>query len=104
MQRSGVLTVKGTQYYSAPKMFDAGVLRSGEAILLRREPGNPYDANAVEVLLARGSVKLGHLSKRVAPKYADLIKFGGIDHAEIKTASCNSGMVAIEVCVSYKLN
>jgi group I intron endonuclease len=104
MQRSAVLTVKGTKYYSASKMFESGALRPGEAILLRREPSNTYDMNAVEVILERGSAKIGHLSKIVAPKYTDMIKVGSVDNAKIKSVSRTGDAVSIEICVSYRVS
>lgn len=42
--------------------------KEGVPINLRRNPENPYDANAIEVRL--GDEMLGHLSKEVAAKLA----------------------------------
>ena len=38
----------GFQYHEAPLWFDD--MKTGDALVLRREPGNPYDSRAVQVL------------------------------------------------------
>ena len=50
--------VAGTRYYEADRVVPALVF--GESLVLRREPDNPYDALAIEILTRTGS-KLGYV-------------------------------------------
>lgn len=52
--------VAGVAYYQAMTLKDR--LRPGDPLLLRREPDNPYDGNAIVVLDARGR-KLGYVPR-----------------------------------------
>lgn len=45
---------------------------AGEHILIRREPGNPYDSNAIRVDNVAG-VQIGHIPRKVAEKLAKYI-------------------------------
>lgn len=64
LQLYGCLDTKivGTQYYR-------GLATSGEYILMRREPGNPYDSNAIRIDNVQGQ-QIGHIPKRIAQKLA----------------------------------
>lgn len=54
--------IVGVQYYR-------GYANPGEQILMRREPGNPYDSNAIRVdNVAR--TQIGHIPRRIAAKLA----------------------------------
>lgn len=57
--------VVGVQYYH-------GFATKGERILLRREPGNPYDGNAIRIDNMRGE-QIGHIPKTKAAKLAKYI-------------------------------
>jgi hypothetical protein len=52
--------VNGTKHYDAPTCRDA--LAPGARLTLRREPSNPYDDRAIEVLTAAGQ-KLGYVPR-----------------------------------------
>jgi len=54
--------VAGFQYYDGMKEEVAETLREGAELVLRREPGNPHDENAIEVLTLEG-FKLGYLPR-----------------------------------------
>lgn len=56
--------------------------RPGERLLLKREPRNQYDRNAVAVFRANGE-QLGYLSKRDAPGIAAVMDRGVALHAHI---------------------
>ena len=43
----------------------SGIFSPGETVSLERDPSNPYDANAVKVLLADGSM-LGYVAREMA--------------------------------------
>jgi len=60
----GALETKivGCQYYR-------GFASRGEVILTRREPGNPYDSNAIRIDNVNGQ-QIGHIPKRIAEKLA----------------------------------
>lgn len=57
-------------------------LAIGDALELRREPDNPYDANAVAVYDSKG-LKLGFLPRRSNPPVAKLMDEGRSVTAEI---------------------
>ncbi|HQP98999.1 MAG TPA: HIRAN domain-containing protein [bacterium] len=50
----------GYPYYEADRALPA--LKNGSALVLRREPENPFDRNAVEVLTEDG-IKLGYIPR-----------------------------------------
>ncbi|CAK4031216.1 related to helicase-like transcription factor [Lecanosticta acicola] len=54
--------VVGVQYYR-------GYANSGEQILIRREPSNPYDSNAIRVDDVQGT-QIGHIPRGMASKLA----------------------------------
>ncbi|TKA27402.1 hypothetical protein B0A50_05014 [Salinomyces thailandicus] len=54
--------IVGVQHYR-------GMASPGEHILMRREPGNPYDSNAIRVDNVAGQ-QIGHIPRRVAQKLA----------------------------------
>ncbi|KAF8893981.1 SNF2 family N-terminal domain-containing protein [Infundibulicybe gibba] len=57
--------VVGIQYYT-------GLVGSGEAVMLVREPANPYDRNAIQVKNI-GNTQVGHLPRTVVSKLAPLL-------------------------------
>ncbi len=54
--------VAGIQYYSGLSLVDAGYIAEGQRLILRREPDNPYDWNAIEVFTERGD-KVGYIPR-----------------------------------------
>ncbi len=56
-------------------------LREGQQLMLKREPNNEYDRNAIAVCtigkLFRGARQLGYLSEELAGDYAPLLDAGG---------------------------
>ena len=65
--------VAGTAYYDAEAVADR--LRPGQRLALRRQPGNRYDALAIEVVGPRGR-KLGYVPRRHNEMPARLIDAG----------------------------
>ncbi|WP_051286393.1 HIRAN domain-containing protein [Megalodesulfovibrio gigas] len=65
--------IAGLAYYAAAEALTV----EGEppALTLRREPGNPYDALAIEVLTADGK-KLGYVPRKINPILARLMDAG----------------------------
>ena len=65
--------VAGTAYYEARRV--RGDLRPGEALVLRREPGNAYDDLAIEVFTGKGA-KLGYVPRVDNEPFARLMDAG----------------------------
>lgn len=65
--------VAGTGYYDAPRVRVD--LRPGEALVLRREPGNAHDELAIEVFTGAGA-KLGYVPQADNEPFARLIDAG----------------------------
>jgi len=63
--------IVGSGYYEGA-LTRVGALKSGERVLLQREPTNPHDKNAVAVFSEDG-VKLGHVPRTEAPTVAKAI-------------------------------
>ncbi|OCF32964.1 DNA repair protein Rad5 [Kwoniella heveanensis BCC8398] len=57
--------VVGVQYYR-------GLVGKGEYVMLRRQPNNQYDPNAVQVINA-GGTQVGHIPRAVAGRLAELM-------------------------------
>ncbi|MBS9777538.1 MAG: HIRAN domain-containing protein [Gammaproteobacteria bacterium] len=55
--------IHGSHYYDCLVLVKQGKLCVGEPVILRREPDNEYDKNAIEVL-TRNNMKLGYLPKK----------------------------------------
>lgn len=55
--------------------FYIGFATQGERVLIRREPGNPYDSNAIRIDNIQGQ-QIGHIARQVAAKIAKYIDNG----------------------------
>ena len=96
------LVVKGTRYYKAGELLLKGSLSSGVAIRLEHQPDNPHDRNAVAVLVRRTGAMLGHVSRDLAPKYAELVNSRKIIEATIANVSEERGYININIRVVYE--
>lgn len=67
------LHVAGTPYYDAQAAWEQ--LESGHRLGLRREPGNPHDEMAIEILTAE-ALKLGYIPRRLNEIPARLMDAG----------------------------
>lgn len=67
------LAVAGTWFHDYRRV--AAQLVLGERLVLRREPGNPHDANAIEIVRADGA-KLGYVPRRAAADLAPMLDAG----------------------------
>lgn len=65
--------VAGTAYYRAGAVLPT--LREGQTLILRRQPDNPFDPLAIEVLTAVGE-KLGFVPRAANPPYARMLDAG----------------------------
>lgn len=52
--------------------FYNGLASMGEQVMIKREPGNPYDSNAIRVNNVQGT-QIGHLPKTIAAKLAPFL-------------------------------
>lgn len=102
MKVSVNLVVKGTRHYKAGELLRKGSLSSGVAIRLEHQPDNPHDRNAVAVLVRRTGAMLGHVSRDLAPKYAELVSSGKIVEATIANVSEERGYININIQVVYE--
>ncbi|KAK0620314.1 RAD5-like protein [Immersiella caudata] len=69
--------IVGVRYYN-------GVATPGEHVILRREPGNPYDSNAIRVDNVFGH-QIGHIPRTIALKLAPYMDSGEVDVEGILT-------------------
>ncbi len=82
-----ILLLRGVQHYEGQKAYEAGRLKPGVSLKLRWEPDNPHDANAVVVLLASSSEKLGYISRKIASRYRDALVAKRITAAKVSKVS-----------------
>lgn len=68
------INVVGEQHYLAALQNKA--FAYGNAILLKPEPDNPYDPNAIAVYDADGKHKVGYIPKEDAPRLLNKMKRG----------------------------
>ena len=102
MKVTSKLSVKGISYYKADELLRKCSLPLGLPILLKHQPDNPYDKNAVAVLVKNTGAMLGHLPKEVAPKYAALINTGRVIETTIDNISKNGSYINIDIKVVYE--
>ena len=69
----------GFQYYQGKQLWDE--IRVGDALTLTREPGNPYDGNAVRV--EWNGHKLGYVPQRENRAVAQHMDRGGLVEARV---------------------
>ena len=88
------LWVAGTRYYQAAKVADR--LSEGQPLRLRRQPDNPHDKLAIEVLTEDG-VKLGYIPRHENAILARLMDAG--KHLKARVRCCKQEHAALEVRV-----
>lgn len=77
--------IVGVQYYR-------GLASPGEHVILRREPRNPYDSNAIKVENVRRE-QIGHIPRNVAAKLAKYL-----DQGLLTLEGCLSGSISTYDC------
>lgn len=73
---AGHVKVVGGQYN---QMWDArmdGLLNEGAWLMLRREPKNPFDCNAIQVFTKGAEAKVGYIAKEEALRLAPFMDIG----------------------------
>lgn len=120
----GVTSVPASAFMNCPNLTDIGIIeevelvgtqyegrieriehiQKGDTVTLVRERDNPYDASAIDVRSAEGS--LGHISDEFTARYAQLLESGKIKSegqiAEVtplskRSARCKNALVTISV-------
>ncbi len=120
----GVTSVPASAFMNCPNLTDIGIIeevelvgtqyegrieriehvQKGDTVTLVRERDNPYDANAIDVRSAEGS--LGHIGGEFTARYAQLLESGKIKSegqiAEVtplskRSARCKNALVTISV-------
>lgn len=71
----------------APLAIDASARGEALAVALRRNPDNPYDANAIEVHVPAIDAMVGHLPAGVAARLAPLMDQGARIGADVFTVA-----------------
>jgi len=62
-----LLRVKGAKYYHAEELIGSGDIFEGAPVILKPEPDNKYDKNAVAIY-SNTDEMIGHISKDIAAK------------------------------------
>ena len=101
MNINTVISIKGTTYYNASELYRNGSLSNGLSVHFECQPDNPYDSNAVAVMLKTGDM-LGYVSKELAPKYTKLIQSGKMSETTISKVKKNGQHIKIYIRVSYE--
>lgn len=64
--------IHGSHYYDCLSLLSQDKLSVGQPLILRRQPDNAYDENAIEILTQRG-VKLGYVPQKDNTVIANLL-------------------------------
>ena len=86
------LHVAGTPYYHAERL--AGRMRPGDRFTLRRQPDNPHDAHAIEVLGPKRR-KIGYVPRRFNKMPARLMDAGKQLSAQMTSIEKRGGWLRI---------
>ena len=71
-------SIAGWQYYQGEQVLQS--LRRGEVVILKPEPNNRYDPNAIEIFIERNQVevKLGYVPRSLASDINSRIEVGQV--------------------------
>jgi hypothetical protein len=89
--------VAGTIYHDADE--EAKSLKSGQQLVLKREPDNPHDDLAIEVLRQNGA-RLGYIPRNQNGVLARLMDAGKQICAEIRSCDVETPWTEIDIKVS----
>lgn len=73
----------------------AGLIE-GDSLILRREPGNQYDFNAIMVLQPESEIHLGYVAKEVAAELAPMMDEGREFRCTVEANMMKSVILKIE--------
>lgn len=83
--RAVTIKLKGARYYDAEAAHACGDLALSKSVLLKPEPNNRYDKNAVAVLSLSGKM-MGHISRDIAGKYKELVLLDQVVESSVYSA------------------
>lgn len=83
--RAVTIKLKGARYYDAEAAHACGDLALSKSVLLKPEPNNPHDKNAVAVFSNSGKM-LGHISRDIAGKYKELVLLDQVVESNVYSA------------------
>lgn len=90
----------GGQHHQLSAAITAGFIVEGTAVSLERQPDNPYDSNAVKVMLngtELGNLQLGYVKKNFAVDLSHHMDKGGMKFtARVAMVRANSLMLDVE--------
>jgi hypothetical protein len=95
--------VKGTSFYEADAEVSAKRARKDSVVILRRDPTNPYDSDAVRVLLAQNEAFLGHVPRKMSAQVSERILLGFVKKAFIRSVEREVGYLKIKVTYEFHL-
>lgn len=84
--------IRGTYHY--PGSVKGGDFSPGAEAILRREPSNPYDANAIAVYAGNATKRAGYVNKQRAGRLAPIID-SGVDIAAISLRGDGIGQESV---------
>lgn len=73
------------------ELSDGGMLNTGQRLLLKREPENPYDSNAIAILHPETMQQLGYIEKTLASQMVAKMNFGTRYAAEVSMVTGGTG-------------
>lgn len=88
--------IAGTGFYDAPRT--EGKLKSGQELVLIRQPDNPHDKLAIEVFTPDGK-KLGYVPRKDNTVIARLLDAGKIITAKITHLHCEAESEWVDITV-----
>ncbi len=96
--------VRGTKYYDAKALVHEGRLRAGTPLLLKHQPDNPHDGNAVQVIEAETGRMLGHLPREHAMLVGNRLRRGQITHVRVSSVERMTLYPKIRICITYSIS
>ena len=91
------IKIRGVYFYKGKDLLQSKSINIGNKVLLKHDPKNPYDSNAVEVILSKNKTKLGHLPKEIAAKYVKLLNNDCIKSVQISSLKSSANGIYIKV-------
>lgn len=95
------IPIRGTRYYSAKHLFFSNALTEGASVTLVHQPDNPYDSNAVAVVLEGTGKMLGHIPRELAPRLVNLLTSGVHIESNVANVSRNGDFINIDILVAH---
>jgi ATP-dependent Zn protease len=91
------IKVRGVYFHEGKNLLQSKSINIGNKVLLQHTPENPYDSNAIEVILSKNKTKLGHLPKEIAAKYVELLSNDCIKSAQISSLKSSDNGIYIKI-------